>query len=56
MYVMLHFIITNQFSSPDTVKFTQCDPFLKIATLWVSDSTSPFPETDDVVHNKYSVF
>ena len=37
----------------DTVDFTECDPMLRITTLWFSESISPLSETDDVVHNVF---
>ena len=37
--------------SLDTVDFTECDPMLRITTLWFSEPISPLSETDDVVHN-----
>ena len=39
--------------SLDTVDFTECDPMLRITTLWFSESISPLSETDDVVHNVF---
>ena len=39
--------------SLDTVDFTECDPMLRITTLWFSESISPLAETDDVVHNVF---
>ena len=39
--------------SLDTVDFTECDPMLRITTLWFSQSVSPLSETDDVVHNVF---
>ena len=39
--------------SLDTVDFTECDPILRITTLWFSESISPLSETDDVVHNVF---
>ena len=42
--------------SLDTVDFTECDPMLRITTLWFSESISPLSETDDVVHSTHSFF
>ena len=39
--------------SLDTVDFAECDPMLRITTLWFSESISPLSETDDVVHNVF---
>ena len=47
-----YYIPTNVISL-DTVDFTECDPMLRITTLWFSESVSPLSETDDVVHNVF---
>ena len=39
--------------SLDTVDFKECDPMLRITTLWFSESISPLSETDDIVHNVF---
>ena len=49
---LLYYIPTNVISL-DTVDFTECDPMLRITTLWFSESKSPLSETDDVVHNVF---
>ena len=48
----LYYIPINVISL-DTVDFTECDPMLRITTLWFSESISPLSETDDVVHNVF---
>ena len=47
---ILYFIIYPSIFSVliDTVDFTECDPMLRITTLWFSESISPLSETDDV--------
>ena len=45
--------IPINFISLDNVDFTECDPMLRITTLWFSESISPLSETDDVVHNVF---
>ena len=39
--------------SLDTVDFTECDPMLRITTLWFSESISPLSETNYVVQNVF---
>ena len=48
----LYYIPINVISL-DTVDFTECDPMLRITTLWFSESISPLSETDDVLHNVF---
>ena len=48
----VYYILTNIISL-DTVDFTECDPMLRITTLWFSESISPLSETDDVVQNVF---
>ena len=50
--IELYYIPINVLSL-DTVDFTECDPMLRITTLWFSESISPLSETDDVVHNVF---
>ena len=50
--VVIYYIPTNVISL-DIVDFTECDPMLRITTLWFSESISPLSETDDVVHNVF---
>ena len=51
-YKKYYYIPINVLSL-DTVDFTDCDPMLRITTLWFSESISPLSETDDVVHNVF---
>ena len=44
---VLYYIPINVISL-DTVDLTECDPMLRITTLWFSESISPHSETDDV--------
>ena len=37
----------------DTVDFKECDPMLRITTLWFPEYISPLSEIDDVVHNVF---
>ena len=39
----------------DTVDLTECDPTLRITSLWFSESISPLSETDDVLHKQSSL-
>ena len=39
----------------DTADFTECDPMLRITTLWFSESILPLSKTDEVVHNVFSI-
>ena len=48
----IYYITTNVISL-DTVDFTECDPMLRITTLWFSESISPLSEIDDVEHNVF---
>ena len=48
-----NYYIPINFISLDTADFTECDPMLRITTLWFSESISPLSETDDVVHNVF---
>ena len=50
--ITIYYIPINVLSL-DTVDFTECDPMLRITTLWFSESISPLSETDDVVHNVF---
>ena len=50
--VPFYYIPTNVISL-NTVDFTECDPMLRITTLWFSESVLPLSETDDVVHNVF---
>ena len=51
---LIYYIPINVISL-GTVDFTECDPMLQITTLWFSESISPLSETDDVVHNVFSI-
>ena len=46
-YIHIYYIPTNVISL-NTVDSTECDPMLRITTLWFSESISPLSETDDV--------
>ena len=48
----VYYKLTNIISL-DTVDFTECDPMLRITTLWFSESMSPLSETDDAVQNVF---
>ena len=48
----VYYILTNIISL-DTVDFTECDPMLRITTLWFSESMSPLSETDDIIQNDF---
>ena len=50
--IPFYYIPTNVISL-DTVDFTECDPMLRITTLWFSESVLPLSETDDIVHNVF---
>ena len=50
----VYYILTNIISL-DTVDFTECDPMLRITTLWFSESMSPLSETDDIVQMFFSI-
>ena len=52
-FFLTYFYIPINVISFDTVDFTECDPMLRITTLWFSESISPLSETDDVVHNVF---
>ena len=39
--------------SLDTLDFIECDPILRITTMWFSESISPLSKIDDVVHNVF---
>ena len=53
-YTMIYYIPINVICL-DTVDFTECDPMLRITILWFSESISSLSETDDVVHNVFSI-
>ena len=52
--IILYYIPINVISL-DTVDFTECDPMLRITTLWFSESVSPLSETDDVSTQFFSL-
>ena len=49
----VYYYIPINVLSLDTVDFIECDPMLRITTLWFSESISPLSETDDVIHNVF---
>ena len=51
--VFYFYYISINIISLDTVDFRECDPMLRITTLWFSEPLSPLSETDGVVHNVF---
>ena len=49
-YILLY---THQWYQSWYCLFIECDPMLRITTLWFSESISPLSETDYVVHNVF---
>ena len=50
VHITVFYYIPINILSLDTVDFTECDPMLRITTLWFSEFISPLSETDNLVH------